>query len=625
MKLCREAIAYCPERKAELENKIAFYEKRRSAAVSRESRNINVLSPEMAGNNYKIDLLIEQGRNLFRRQEYIKAKRAFSEVLLLDPYNDVAMQNLLGVNEAIRKAATLRAHATQRRYTAMDKWSGAIPVAIDEESPENSNQISAPVEKVSVSDNLKAKLESIVIPSVEISDKTLAEVMEYLGDLCRRADKSRVGVNFVIKDNPAAIANPDSAPRVPDISKRNATVLDILNDLQDKYNFLTYRIDRNAVYVAASGVPLEKIDVKIFDISLPKKIAANLKQHLAAYGIVWDDKLGTSIAVKQNFVIARHTPDNLKKIEGLLQEISDDEPDMVQIMFKFLEVKQDDLDELAFNWQYSRNGSHHFGFNSNNSLLRHYYYNTDSGGTRFSGGSAGGNQADSNFFFNWSDRKNDLSFELYALDWADNTSILYAPRVTTLSGHKAEVKMSEKHYYAEDWESIDSEITDNFRFAGAVQPDFEDEQELGINFSVQPEVSGNRIKVPINIPIKQFKEWLIYDSNPNPSPEDDDEDREYIKKPVFSFRSIETEVTVKDGETVFVGGVVTDMTTTVHDKVPIIGDIPFIGRFFQSRYTKSEKVNLMIFITCRIIKPDGSVRYPHNVVDNGLPSMPRNQ
>ena len=625
IKLCQEAIKYCPERKAELEKKVAFYEKRRTAAVSREKRNINVLAPELEGNNYKVDLLIEQGRNLARRQEYIKAKRAFSEVLLLDPYNDVAMQNLLAVNEAIKQAAKLRANATQRRFTAMDKWSGAIPVVLDEESPEGANQIAAPVEKVVVNDKIREKLETIIIPSVSFADQTFAEVMESLSNLCRRYDKARTGVNFVIKDSQAAIDNPDNAPRIPELMKRNTTILDILNDLQEKHHFLTYRIDRNAVYVAAAGIPLEKIEVRVFDISLPKKLIPKLKDHLAAYGIEWDDKIGTSISVKGNFVIARHTPDNLKKIEGLLQEISDDEPDMVQIMFKFLEVKQDDLDELAFNWQYSRGGSHHFGFNSNNSLLRHYYYNTESGGTRFSGGSAGGNQDDSNFFFNWSDRKNDFSFELYALDWADNTSILYAPRVTTLSGHKAEIDMSEKHYYADEWESIDGEITDDFRFAGAVQPDFEMEKSLGVSFSVQPEVSGNRIKVPINIPITQFKEWLIFDSNPNPDPGGDEDDREYIKKPVFSFRKIETEVTVKDGETVFVGGVVTDMSTVVHDKVPILGDIPFIGRFFQSKYTKSEKVNLMVFVTCRIIKPDGSVRYPHNVVNEGLPPIPRNQ
>ena len=98
-----------------------------------------------------------------------------------------------------------------------------------------------------------------------------------------------------------------------------------------------------------------------------------------------------------------------------------------------------------------------------------------------------------------------------------------------------------------------------------------------------------------------------------------------MKKPIFSKRQITTEITVQDGETVFVGGVVTDLSSTINDKIPILGDIPFIGRLFQSKYTKSQKVNLMIFMTCRIIKPDGSLMYPDNQPATGLPEFPRNQ
>ena len=89
-------------------------------------------------------------------------------------------------------------------------------------------------------------------------------------------------------------------------------------------------------------------------------------------------------------------------------------------------------------------------------------------------------------------------------------------------------------------------------------------------------------------------------------------------------REIKTRVTVRDCSTVYVGGVVTDVTNTVNDKVPILGDIPFIGRLFQSKYTKSEKVNLMVFVSCRIIKPDGSLKNPGNAIQTGLPAFSRN-
>lgn len=618
IKLCKEAIEFCPEKKDELEKKIAFYEKRRTAAVTREGRSIANLVPNYYSNNQKIELLIEQGRSLARRQEYMKAKRAFEDVLLLDPYNDVAMQNLLSVNNYIKNAADLRAQATQRRYIAMNKWAGAIPVISAEDNAEQQNQIDEPVVKVQES-AIEKKLKSIRIPQISFVDQTFAEVMETLSNSCRRHSPGRTGINFVVKDNAAAMDDPQKAPRIPEYMKRDATVYEILEDLQKKH-FLTYRIDRNAIFVAAAGIPLEKIEVKVFDVTLPVNVAKNIEETLRANGIQIDSAIGTSVKVLGNYVVARNTPAELKRIEEVLNEVSNDEPDMVQVMFKFLEVKQDDLDELAFNWQYSRNntGGLKFDINGQNSLLRHYSYDSSSGGTRVSGGASGGNRDDANYYFTWKDGKNTLGFELFALDWADNSSILYAPRVTTLSGHLASIGMFEEHHYADEWEAIDAESTDRYRFPGTVQPDFEDQEKLGVHFDIKPEVNGERISAEINIPITQFKEWLIFDNG-------DEEDREYVKKPVFTQRTIKTNVTVRDGETVFIGGVVSDLTQTIDDKIPILGDIPLIGRLFQAKYTKSEKINLMVFMTCRIIKPDGSAKYPRNAIDNGLPVFPRNQ
>ena len=626
IKLCKEAIEFCPEKKAELEAKIAFYEKRRTAAVTREGRSIGNLVPNLEANNQKIELLIEQGRSLARRQEYMKAKRAFEEVLLIDPYNDVAMHNLLTVNTLIRDAAKLRADATQNRMIGANKWAGAIPVVSVESNVELQNQLDGPVAKVQES-AIEKRLKSVRIPQISFVDQTFTEVMETLSNSCRRHSAGRNGINFVVKDN-ANAEDSQNARRIEEYMKRDATVYEILEDLQNNQHFLTYRIDRNAVFVAAAGIPLEKIKVEIIDITLPAHISKNLTETLKANGIPLDENLGTSAKVLGNYVVARHTPDMLEKIKVVLEELSNDEPDMVQIMFKFLEVNQYDLDELAFNWQYTRKGngdkSLDFSSNNNNQLLRHYY-TTSTGNTRINDGtSSGGNNEDANYYFNWSDSKNSLNIALYALDWADNSSVLYAPRVTTLSGHMAEINMSEEHTYAEDYETIDSEQTDMYRYNGAVFPNFDDPDYLGIKFEVQPEVIGDRIKVPINIPIKQFKEWLVYDGRSTSS---SDSDGEYTKKPVFTHRSIKTEVTVRDGETVFIGGVVSDLNEVIDDKIPILGDIPLIGRLFQSKYTKSQKNNLMIFMTCRIIKADGTAKHARNVRynDNGLPEFPRNQ
>jgi general secretion pathway protein D len=52
----------------------------------------------------------------------------------------------------------------------------------------------------------------------------------------------------------------------------------------------------------------------------------------------------------------------------------------------------------------------------------------------------------------------------------------------------------------------------------------------------------------------------------------------------------------------------------VSDKVPGLGDIPILGRLFRSEAEKTQKKNLLIFVTTRILRPDGE---PYNQVDLG--------
>ncbi len=58
------------------------------------------------------------------------------------------------------------------------------------------------------------------------------------------------------------------------------------------------------------------------------------------------------------------------------------------------------------------------------------------------------------------------------------------------------------------------------------------------------------------------------------------------------------------------GGMITEARHSVDDKVPILGDIPLLGRLFRSRYEQSEKRNLLIFVTARLVDPSGVALKP---------------
>ena len=72
--------------------------------------------------------------------------------------------------------------------------------------------------------------------------------------------------------------------------------------------------------------------------------------------------------------------------------------------------------------------------------------------------------------------------------------------------------------------------------------------------------------------------------------------------PVIDIRQASSIVRVRDGATVVMGGLVQDTTTSTRRKVPLLGDIPLLGRAFTGTYKNSERTELVVFLTPRIIK-----------------------
>ena len=74
-----------------------------------------------------------------------------------------------------------------------------------------------------------------------------------------------------------------------------------------------------------------------------------------------------------------------------------------------------------------------------------------------------------------------------------------------------------------------------------------------------------------------------------------------IQSPSFSQRTVQTQVTVQDGDTVALGGIIQEQTTYSSTGIPVLQNIPWIGGLFGSRSTSKEKTELLIFITPRVI------------------------
>ena len=78
-----------------------------------------------------------------------------------------------------------------------------------------------------------------------------------------------------------------------------------------------------------------------------------------------------------------------------------------------------------------------------------------------------------------------------------------------------------------------------------------------------------------------------------------------MQQPFFHVRSIDSSVSINPGSTIVMGGLITEERKAMDDKVPFLGDIPFIGRLFRSHSEWTNKRNLLIFVTTRLVDVRG--------------------
>jgi general secretion pathway protein D len=78
-----------------------------------------------------------------------------------------------------------------------------------------------------------------------------------------------------------------------------------------------------------------------------------------------------------------------------------------------------------------------------------------------------------------------------------------------------------------------------------------------------------------------------------------------INQPIFSTRKVTTSVSIWDGQTVALGGLIREDIQKTRDKIPILGDVPIAGRLFRSNVDQKIKRNLIIFVTAQLMDAEG--------------------
>ena len=141
---------------------------------------------------------------------------------------------------------------------------------------------------------------------------------------------------------------------------------------------------------------------------------------------------------------------------------------------------------------------------------------------------------------------------------------------------------------------------------GIVTPEDFEMREVGVILQVVPEVSqeGQMINLTLNPQVVQFESWEDYGIESYRA-DGTVAWKLPMRQPFFNVRSVNTSISIYNGATVVMGGMIEEKRYEVDDKVPFLGDIPLIGRLFRSHTESSTKKNLLIFVTARLVDPAG--------------------
>lgn len=167
---------------------------------------------------------------------------------------------------------------------------------------------------------------------------------------------------------------------------------------------------------------------------------------------------------------------------------------------------------------------------------------------------------------------------LHALEENVFANTLSAPSILTLDNQEATILVGEQFPIITTTKSSDTSTT--------VDVSLEEYKDIGIQLNVVPQVNGKN-KNYINMilhPAVTTEGTLIEN-----------------KYPRITTREVQTQVLIQSGETIMIGGLIKDVKKESVQGIPFLRKIPFIGNLFERKTYDTEKIELLIFITAKII------------------------
>jgi type II secretory pathway component GspD/PulD (secretin) len=188
----------------------------------------------------------------------------------------------------------------------------------------------------------------------------------------------------------------------------------------------------------------------------------------------------------------------------------------------------------------------------------------------------------------------------HALEEDVHSNLLSAPRIMTLDNQEATILVGTKYPI------LSTSVSGTDTTTTTTSLDYY--QEIGIQLNVVPQISGeNKINIIIHPAITSYTNTVgtnLY--------------------PIIITREAETQVLMNDGETIVIGGLIKDYDNTSKLGVPFLSKIPILGLFFRRDTTDTAKIELLVFITARIVDESGLTDSEVSFLENQMASDDQN-
>ena len=696
------------------------------------------ITPEFADDRAKVEQLLMQANGYFDSGRYDLAQKRYQQVLAVDKYNSAAFRGMEQVEVGKQRYYDSAYNETRSRMLwQVDKaWERPKRRFVDARSTDSS----ALAEERRGTELMLARLNGIVIPRVDFRDATVRQAVGFLQQRSRDLDTTdddpeRRGVNIVLK-LPAASA---TAPASMEIEGESVAPAGFSADSRITLNLSNvplYEALRYVATLAGLKVKVEPFAVSIVPLSEPTDtlqqrefkvppgfitggpsgevepaaqaggdtgtagggarlaVRQGARDFLEAQGVEFPPGASANFNPGSSRLVVRNTASNLDLIESLVDAAMGEQPTQVEIEAKFVEISQNNLKELGFDWAlgpFSLPGSDAV-FGSGGTIIpggqggQWPFVNPGTGqvvggdsitsGLRSGSGTGpdaglsvnslnallaqnsgiGGGAAPGFFALSGVFTNPQFQMVIRALNQKKGVDLMASPKVTTKSGQKATISIVRDFPYPQEFEP--PQVPQSTGPAGGtsiiggaaqeqdpvVTPSFPTDfttRKLGVSLEVEPQIGpdGYTIDLSLSPEVVDFDGFINYGS-PILAPQRNIVGgaaeaalnpleilsanqfftptlltENVINQPIFSVRKVTTSVSIWDGQTVALGGLIREDVQKVNDKVPVLGDIPLAGALFRSEIDQKIKQNLIVFVTARLMDAAGQPLRPEDDTD----------